>query len=45
VRPRALFWLIAALLCAWPSLPHAAEAVWEALRAPGSVVVLRQVVE
>jgi broad specificity phosphatase PhoE len=29
------------LLCAWSSAAHATEAVWEALRAPGSVVVVR----
>ena len=37
----ALVWLIAALLSAWPGAAHADEPVWEALRAPGSVVVLR----
>jgi broad specificity phosphatase PhoE len=34
-------WLVAAVLGAWSSTAHAAEAVWEALRAPGSVVVVR----
>ena len=38
---RALVWLIAALLSAWPSAPLADESVWGALREPGSVVVLR----
>ena len=37
----ALVWLIAALLSAWPAPARADEPVWEALRAPGSVVVLR----
>ena len=38
---RALVWLVAALLGAWPRAAGADDAVWEALRAPGSVVVLR----
>ena len=34
--------MIAVVLCAWAvSVAHAAEPVWEASRAPGSVVVLR----
>jgi broad specificity phosphatase PhoE len=41
VRLRAPVWLIAALLCTWPSLAQAVDAVWEALRVPGSVVVVR----
>jgi broad specificity phosphatase PhoE len=36
-----LVWLATALFCAWPSRAEAAEAVWEALRAPGSVVIVR----
>jgi broad specificity phosphatase PhoE len=39
VLARAL--LVAALVCAWPGAVGADEAVWQALRAPGSVVVLR----
>jgi broad specificity phosphatase PhoE len=38
---QALVWLVAALLSAWPAPAHADDSVWEALRAPGSVVVLR----
>ena len=38
---RALVWLVAALLTAWPSALRADESVWEALREPGTVVVLR----
>lgn len=38
---RALLRLVVALLCAWPGVACADEAVWDALRAPGSVVVLR----
>ena len=39
---RALPWLAAVVWCAaWAGAAHASEAVWEALRAPGSVVVLR----
>ena len=38
---RARLWLIAALLAVWPGTSHADETLWEALRAPGSVVVLR----
>lgn len=35
-------WLTVVLLCAWAaSVAQATESVWEALRAPGSVVVLR----
>jgi phosphohistidine phosphatase SixA len=35
-------WLMAIVLCAWTiSAAQAAESVWDALRAPGSVVVLR----
>jgi broad specificity phosphatase PhoE len=42
VSRRALFWLAAVVWCAgWAAAAHASEAVWEALRAPGSVVVLR----
>jgi broad specificity phosphatase PhoE len=41
VTARALLGLIAALLWAWPGEPRADDAVWQALRAPGSVVVLR----
>lgn len=36
-----LVWLLAALLVAWASPAHAADDVWEALRAPGSVIVVR----
>lgn len=38
---RALLGLIALLVAAWPATALAIDAVWEALRAPGSVVVLR----
>jgi len=38
---RALGWLVVALLSAWPAGTRADEAVWDALRQPGSVVVLR----
>ncbi len=38
---RALLWLTAGLLCAWPRTALPNEAIWEALRAPGSVVILR----
>jgi broad specificity phosphatase PhoE len=41
VPARALLWLLAALLSAWPGAALPSEAIWEALRAPGSVVVLR----
>jgi broad specificity phosphatase PhoE len=41
VPARALLWLAAALLAAWPAAAQGTEAVWEALRAPGGVVVLR----
>jgi broad specificity phosphatase PhoE len=41
VLPRALLGLIAGLLCVWPWAARADDALWEALRAPGSVVVLR----
>ena len=35
-------WLAAVVLCVWAvSVAHAEESVWDALRAPGSVVVLR----
>ena len=35
-------WLTAAVLCAWMvSVAHATESIWDALREPGSVVVLR----
>ena len=35
-------WLTAVVLCAWMvAAAHAAESVWDALREPGSVVVLR----
>jgi len=37
-----LRWLTAVVLCVWAaSVAHATESIWEALRAPGSVVVLR----
>ena len=36
-----LVWLLAALLAAWAPPAGAAEDVWDALRAPGSVVILR----
>jgi len=36
-----LLWLLAALLSAWPSAALADDSVWEAMRAPGSVIVLR----
>jgi broad specificity phosphatase PhoE len=38
---RALAWLVAALLSAWPAATTAEEPVWDALREPGAVVVLR----
>ena len=38
---RALVWLAMALLGAWPPAARADDAVWDALRAPGSVVILR----
>jgi phosphohistidine phosphatase SixA len=42
LRTGARRWLTAALLCAWaPSVAHASESIWDALREPGSVVVLR----
>ncbi|HEU4369347.1 MAG TPA: histidine phosphatase family protein [Methylomirabilota bacterium] len=42
MRRRALVWLTAVAWCAgWAGAAHASEAVWEALRAPGRVVVLR----
>jgi broad specificity phosphatase PhoE len=35
-------WVAAALLCVWTaSAAHAAEPIWDALREPGSVVVVR----
>ena len=35
-------WLTAIVLCGWiVSIAHATDSVWDALRAPGSVVVLR----
>jgi phosphohistidine phosphatase SixA len=38
----SLRWLTAAVLCAWAiSTATATESIWEALRTPGSVVVLR----
>jgi len=38
----AMRWLLAVVLCVGPGTrAHADEAVWDALRAPGSVVVLR----
>jgi broad specificity phosphatase PhoE len=40
VRARAVVWLVAALLL-WPAAARADDGVWQALRAPGSVVVLR----
>ena len=36
-----LLWLLATLLIAWPSAARADDALWAALREPGSVVVLR----
>jgi broad specificity phosphatase PhoE len=41
VSPRAILWVIAAVLVAWPRPAGGDETVWEALRAPGSVVILR----
>jgi broad specificity phosphatase PhoE len=41
VVARALPWLIAVALAAWPWAARADEAAWDALRAPGSVVLLR----
>jgi broad specificity phosphatase PhoE len=42
VPRRALIWLTAVVWCAgWAGAAPASEVVWEALRAPGSVVVLR----
>jgi broad specificity phosphatase PhoE len=41
VVARALVWPIAVLLWAMPGAARADETVWDALRAPGSVVVLR----
>ena len=39
---RPLAWLLAGVLCVWvSSVAEAAETVWDALRAPGSVVMLR----
>ena len=38
---RALVWLAAALLSAWPAATGADEPAWDALRQPGTVVVLR----
>ena len=38
---RALLGLTAALLAAWPWAVRADDRVWDALRAPGSVVILR----
>jgi len=36
-----LLWLLAALLSAWPSAARADDAIWEAMRAPGAVIVVR----
>jgi len=36
-----LLWLLAALVAAWAPPAHAADDVWEALRAPGSVIIVR----
>jgi broad specificity phosphatase PhoE len=41
VSARALVWLLATLAGLWPSAARTDDGVWEALRAPGSVVVLR----
>jgi len=41
VSARALVWLLATLAGLWPSAAPTDDGVWEALRAPGSVVVLR----
>lgn len=38
---RRLAWLVASVLWGWVAAAPAAEPVWEALRVPGSVVVLR----
>lgn len=38
---RALAWLALACCVGWAAAAQASEAVWKALRAPGSVVVLR----
>jgi phosphohistidine phosphatase SixA len=39
---RPLLWIVVGLLCAWPApVAPATESVWDALRAPGSVVILR----
>ena len=41
-KPHTFAWLMVAVLWAWPSpLRAAEESVWDALRAPGSVVVIR----
>jgi broad specificity phosphatase PhoE len=42
MRRRPLAWLLAGVVCAWiVSVAEATESVWDALRVPGSVVVLR----
>jgi broad specificity phosphatase PhoE len=41
VSAHALVWLVAALLWLSPAAAQADDAVWEALRTPGGVVVLR----
>ncbi len=42
MRRRPLAWLLAGAVCAWiVSVAEATESVWDALRLPGSVVVLR----
>jgi len=38
---RALVWLVAGLLGGWAPAAHAADDVWEAMRAPGSVIIVR----
>ena len=40
--PVSLRWVVAVVVCAWlASVAQAAESVWDALRAPGAVVLLR----
>lgn len=40
--PGSLRWVVALIVCAWlASVAQAAESVWDALRAPGAVVLLR----
>ena len=39
---RPLLWVVVGVLCAWAApVAPATESVWDALRAPGSVVILR----